>query len=97
LLPECSLLVHISPGARKNQVVGITSDGVTKIKISAPPVEGKANLGLKKYLSLVLAIPVSKIEIERGEKSRNKLVKITGIAYEDAIKRLKFAAGEIIF
>jgi uncharacterized protein len=91
---ECNLLVHISPGARKNKVVGITSDGVTKIKISAPPVEGKANLALIKYLSVVLEIPVSKIEIERGEKSRDKMVKITGISSEDAINRLKFAAGE---
>lgn len=93
---ECNLMVHISPGTRKNQVVGITSDGVTKIKILAPPVEGKANLGLRKYLSIVLTIPVSKIEIERGEKSRNKMVKITGITYDDAINRLKIAAGEII-
>jgi uncharacterized protein (TIGR00251 family) len=89
-------MVHISPGARKNQVVGISSDGVTKIKISAPPVEGKANLGLIKYLSIILTVPVSKIQIERGEKSRNKLIRIAGISYEDAIKRLKLAAGEKI-
>lgn len=91
---ECSFNVHISPGARKNQVVEITSDGVTKIKVSAPPVEGKANLALIKYLSNVLNIPVSKIQIERGEKSRNKLVKIAGISLEDATKKLKLAIGE---
>lgn len=93
---ECSINVHISPGARKNQVVEITSEGVTKIKISAPPVDGKANLALIKYLSNVLNIPVSKIQIGRGEKSRNKLVRIVGISLEDTTKKLKSAIREKI-
>lgn len=89
---ECSINVHISPGARKNQVVGITIDGVVKIKISAPPVEGKANKGMVKYLSEVLSIPVSRIIIERGEKSHTKQVRILGISFADASERLQLAA-----
>ena len=87
---ECSINVHISPGARKNQVVEITSEGVTKIKISAPPVEGKANLALMKYLSNVL----NQFRFQRfklnGEKNHdNKLVKIAGISLEDATIRVE--------
>jgi uncharacterized protein len=92
LQTECRINLLVSTGARKNKVVEITSDGVAKIKISAPPVEGKANIGLVKYLSDVLSIPVSRINIERGEKSHNKRVRITGISFEDALIILKLAA-----
>jgi uncharacterized protein len=91
LQTECSINLHVSTGARKNQVVEITSDGVVKIKISAQPIEGKANIGLVKYLSDVLSIPVSRIHIERGEKTHYKRVKISGISLEDATKRLILA------
>ena len=88
-LSDCCIRVHVSPGARKNQVVGMTTDGVIKIKISSPPVEGKANIGLVKYLSDVLNVPVSKIKIEHGEKSRDKLLRLSGISLEEASERLK--------
>jgi uncharacterized protein len=93
---ECSINVHISPGARKNQVIGITFDGEVKIKISALPVEGKANIALVKYLSGVLSIPISRINIERGEKSHNKKVRISGLTLEEASERFNLAAREKI-
>lgn len=94
---NCIITVHISPGARKNQIIGIMTDGVVKIKISAPPVEGKANIGLVKYLSTVLSVPVSKINIVRGEKSHNKQVRISGISLDDVYIRLKLATEGKLF
>jgi hypothetical protein len=72
--------VHITPNAKKSEVLGEEMDlfgGKTlKVKVSAPPVEGKANKELIKILSEYLDIPKSKISIVSGDKSRNKIIEI---------------------
>lgn len=84
-LPTGTLVIHVIPGAKINQVVNVSDQGVIRIKITAPPVEGKANIGLAKYLSKILNIPVSRIVIEHGEKSRDKRVRINGLSQESAV------------
>lgn len=69
------LKIHLQPGAKKNEIVGMHGDAV-KIKIKAPPVEGKANEALIEFLSETLGVARSKIEIVRGHTSRQKLVSI---------------------
>jgi len=53
-------------------------DGTVKIRLTAPPVEGQANDALIRYLSGVLDVPSSRIEIVAGQTSRDKLLSITG-------------------
>lgn len=72
------LKIHLQPGAKRNEVVGMHGDAV-KIKIKAPPVEGKANEALIEFLADTLGIAKSKIEIIRGHTSRQKLVSIGGL------------------
>lgn len=67
-----SLQIKIIPGVGKNQII-ITKDEI-KVKISAPPEKGKANLELIKFLSAQLGLPKSKITIAQGETQRTKLV-----------------------
>lgn len=50
-----------------------------KIKIKAPPIEGKANLELIRFLSKTLGLPQNQITIEKGELSRKKKVHIEGL------------------
>lgn len=87
-----TLVIHVIPGARINQVVSISDQGVIRIKIMSPPVEGKANAGLIKYLAKILDLPSSKIQIEHGEKSRDKRVRVNGITQDAAIARIKMSA-----
>jgi hypothetical protein len=80
-LPESiiHLSIRLQPNSSVNKVVEIREDGSVKIRINAPAVEGKANKALCKYLHNILEIPVSNIEIIRGELSREKIIRINGI------------------
>lgn len=72
------LRVRVIPRAKRNQISERLEDGTLKIKINAPPSEGKANKALIKYLSEVLTIPRSMIRIASGEKSREKMIEFIG-------------------
>ena len=80
--------------ARTNQVVGKHGDAI-KIKLRAPAVEGKANAALLRFLSEQLEIPKSAIVLKRGQKSREKLARITGLGEEEIRRRLMQTIGEV--
>ncbi len=71
-----ALTIRVTPRASHNQVSDILDDGTVKIRLTAPPVEGKANEALVSFLSEVLNVPHSKIEIIAGSTGRDKLVSI---------------------
>lgn len=78
------LHLFIQPKSSKNEVVG-SHNGLLKIKITAPPVDGKANECLIEFLSDVFDIPKRDITIIRGETGRNKTVELSGLT-EEAVK-----------
>jgi uncharacterized protein (TIGR00251 family) len=82
-----NLAVKVYPGAGCNRIAGY-NQGVLQIKIKAPPVEGKANTELIKYLSSRLKVPKSDISIVRGLTSQTKLVHVENLVPEEALKRL---------
>lgn len=69
------LFCHLQPGARKTELAGLHG-GRLKIRINAPPVEGKANTLLIQFLSRLFAVPRRQVVIESGELSRQKRVRI---------------------
>lgn len=71
------LKVYVQPKSAKNEIVGPYRDGV-KIRVAAPPVEGKANRGLILFLAEELQISPSQIKIIRGHHSREKTLRISG-------------------
>ena len=71
-----ALAVRVVPRSKREEISAILDDGTLKIRITAPPVEGKANRALIEFLSRVLDVPKSSIEIIAGEKGKNKLVAI---------------------
>lgn len=75
------LSLFIQPKASKNEIIG-PHNGALKIKITAPPVDGKANAALIEFLSEILNIPKKQIEILKGETGRNKAVEILGLSPE---------------
>jgi uncharacterized protein (TIGR00251 family) len=68
---------HIVPNAKQNKVMGERGDAI-KIKLRAPAVEGKANAALHSFLAEELKISERSIVLERGQKSREKIIHIEG-------------------
>ncbi|MBN2298887.1 MAG: DUF167 domain-containing protein [Deltaproteobacteria bacterium] len=77
----------IHPNAKKDSIDGI-KDNMLCVHLSAPPVEGKANKALVKYISKRLHIAKSKISITHGEKSRIKVLCLDGIGPEEVLSGL---------
>lgn len=73
--------VKLIPRASTNQISGREGD-VYKVRITAAPVEGKANQALLELLSKRLGVPKSKIEIVSGGRSRLKSVRVDGLSPE---------------
>jgi len=78
-----ALAIRVTPRASRNEIVEILSDGTVRIRLTAPPVEDKANQALVKYLADILAIASSRIEIVAGATGRDKLVSILDMDAED--------------
>lgn len=72
---------RITPNASKTEIIGPYNDAI-KIKISAPPLDGKANGELVKFLSKNFGIPKNSIKIISGETARDKLVELPLTAEE---------------
>ncbi len=66
------------PGASRDEVAG-TMGSAVKIKLRAPPVEGRANEALVEFLAEHLGLPRRAIALERGDTSRQKLLRIDGL------------------
>ena len=69
------LKLYIQPKASRDQIVGPHGDEL-KVAITAPPVDGKANAHLSKYLAKQFKVPKGSIVIEKGELGRHKQVRI---------------------
>ena len=85
-----TLAVRIQPRSSKNGVTRM-EDGALKIRLTAPPVDGAANEALIKYLSDVLSVSKSQVEIVSGHTSREKRIKISGKSEKDVIRLLNTA------
>jgi uncharacterized protein (TIGR00251 family) len=79
--------LRVYPNAPRNQVVGL-SDGVLAVRVAAPPVKGQANRELVSFLSQLLGVNKGRLSIIRGHTSRNKLISVSDLSYEEAIRRL---------
>jgi len=69
------LTLHIQPGAKKTEIVGLHGAAL-KIRLAAPPVDGKANACLLAFLAERLGVTKSQVELVSGESSRTKRVKV---------------------
>jgi hypothetical protein len=69
--------VRLTPRASRDEI-GRFSEGVLPVRVSAPPVDGKANAALRKLLAKRLGVAPTRVRIERGEKGRSKLVSVEG-------------------
>lgn len=83
------LLIRVTPRAKDNSVSEVQLDGTIKIRLTAPPVDGKANRALVQFLASVLKVPISYLEIISGFKGRNKKVRVRGLDEQTIQARIK--------
>lgn len=81
-----TLTVHVQPGAKKTIVAGVHGDAL-KIRLAAPPVDGRANAALISFVAERLAVAKSAVSLKSGQTSRRKVVEVIG-APGDAAQRL---------
>lgn len=79
--------VRVTPGARRNAVTAF-KEGIWNIKIAAPPVEGKANEELVSFLSGLFHVRKSSVSVVKGQRSRSKLVCVSGLTKKEVALRL---------
>lgn len=67
--------IHAQPGAARTEVMGLHGEAL-KVRIAAPPVEGKANAELVAHLATALQLPKTKVSVRRGTSGRAKQVEV---------------------
>lgn len=78
--------LHIQPGAKREAIAGLFGSSL-KIALNAPPVDGKANAALLRFLAAKLGVAKKQIELCSGAASRDKRVFVSGVTIEQ-IKNL---------
>lgn len=78
---SATVSVRVVPRSSKEGVAGFEG-GVVRIRLNAPPVEGKANEALVRFLSKALGVPKGRIALVAGGKGRNKIIRVDGITRE---------------
>ena len=81
------LTLHVQPGAARTEAVGLHGEAL-KVRLAAPPVDGRANACLLAWLADRLGVAKSLVELHSGTASRRKTVVVTGLTVETLLARL---------
>jgi uncharacterized protein len=84
-----TITVRLQPRAKRDEVVG-ERDGVVVIRVTAPPVDGRANEALCRLIAKRAQVARSRVEIVRGHSAREKVVRVEGV--EDDVLRAALGA-----
>ena len=89
-----TLTLHVQPGAKRSEIAGLHGEAL-KIRLAAPPVEGRANDALLKFIAGLFDVPLRQIELKQGGQSRHKVVTVSGskIAPESLLGAVPVAAS----
>ncbi|MBP2677704.1 MAG: hypothetical protein H6R41_745 [Deltaproteobacteria bacterium] len=79
--PSATVSVRVVPRSSKEGVAGCEG-GVVRIRLNAPPVEGKANEALVRFLAKAVGVPKGSITLVAGERGRSKIVRVAGLTRE---------------
>jgi uncharacterized protein (TIGR00251 family) len=84
-----ALTLRITPRARKTEFAGVLEDGILRVRVAAPPVEGKANVALLTFLAKVLEVRKNRIEIIAGQRGLDKIVSVLDLSAEEVQSRIQ--------
>lgn len=82
------LRVRVQPRAARSEIVGWRADGTLSVRVTAPPVEGRANAALAVLLAGALDVRPSAVSVEHGVHGRDKLVRIAGLTAVQVRQRI---------
>jgi uncharacterized protein len=86
---DARIKVRVRVGSRKDELIGV-SDGVMLARVSALPVDGRANRALRRLIARRVGVSLSRVTIVCGERGRDKLIRVDGVdqvALNDALTR----------
>ena len=83
-----AIAVRVTPRASRNEIVEILDDGTIRIRLDAPPTDNEANDALIDFLSEILGVPKSKLDIVAGSVGRDKLISVVDMDVETAHQRI---------
>ncbi len=86
-MASCKIAVRLTSRARVNEIAG-ERDGVLLVRVTAPPVDGKANAALCRLIAKRVGVGVRSVSVIHGAGSRDKLVLVDGISTEDLRRAL---------
>ena len=81
------LKIYLLPRASRDEICGLQGNAI-KVKVTAPPLEGKANKALQRFIAKKLHLAASQVEIMAGQRSRGKVLKVSGISRAEVEKAL---------
>ena len=77
----------MTPGAQRSELAGV-ADGRLRIRLAAPPAEGRANAELVRFVAKELGVPRNAVTLGAGVRSRRKLIHLTGVTLDEARRTL---------
>lgn len=89
-MSEALIAVRLAPRAARDELAGLR-DGVLHVRVTAPPVDGRANRALCRLIARRAGVAPSRVEVVRGARGREKLVRVDGIELDALLEAL--AAG----
>jgi len=85
---HATITVQVQPNASQNKITRF-EQGVWYLKVAAPPIKGRANQELLKFLSDILGVSRSSLTIEKGMTSKRKLIAIQGLSQNQVTRQLE--------
>ena len=91
-MPVARIAVRVQPRARHDEI-GSLRDGALVVRVNAPALEGRANKAVCKLLAERLSVSATQVTIFRGERSRDKVIEVTGVEQAAADAALGLSSG----
>jgi hypothetical protein len=83
-----ALAVRVTPRASRNEIAEVLDDGTIKVRIAAQPADDEANAALLEFMSEILGVPKSRLDIVAGLSGRDKLISVVDMDAETAHQRV---------
>lgn len=92
-MPDADIAIRLQPRARRN-AIGDEREGFLRVSVAAAPVDGRANAALCKLIAKRAGVARGRVSVIRGERSREKVVRVEGLELADLRRALGLAPGE---
>ncbi len=83
-----ALAIRVTPRARQNKIVGVTSDGTIRVHLTAAASNPAFNQALERFIANILGVPETHVSVVAGEEGNDKLVSVLGMTKEQVHDRI---------